>query len=880
MGFRIGIGNIDLRNIRSAFSWSAWGSHLYISNSGSDANHGHNEANAITPEKLVGLTLKDGQKIHFKAGETFNNFNLNIPADNVIIDSYGTGGAPILSGSSVITASDWTSEGGGVYSIIKADVKWLYLDDIIVENAKTNYIQAASWPAANKIRVSAANKAYLNGFTNLVGLELRIFDNGYFRITFPYTIINYDPVNGDITVDRNINAATGTNHFFIYNYSEFLANEKWYWDGIILKLQTALTFADHIVSIGFNNVGLNVTGDNCTIQNIELKHYQTKAINCYNKTINVTNCKIHDCRGNAIYISGNNAIPIINDNIIYNIGNNGVFCGAVASGEIKRNTIYNMGMGVDTGWPVTESFASVPGYPYLSNFGTTDDHVMYTGRGIGLYSDYTQNYFLNDSLDIEYNILYNIAGDGMVIGGDNHIIKYNIIYNYAGLFDDIAGIHTGTGSAAIVRDSSCNNLIIKQNFVYDPAKLAAWSAITTNTTIIGIYTDYKTTNCDIDGNIIYGGTIGRSGIYIYEYCSNIRIFNNIIKDYNTSCISGSSSATISNIKIYDNIFYSSLQTQIAIYSNYYGGGGYLDRNKYIDPSYSNILKLLITSYTLAAWTAATGQDTNSDYIQYNGAILYKNETTEPVLTSITTGYKDIDGNDITSVLLQPFTAIIVFKKTTLLTGLLDFWKLDEAAGDAVGINANVLTNFNIVVYGAGKINNCADFGLTNPNKSLNLNSVFGMTYVSSRSMSVWVNVNNIPGPGDFTFAVTDITFATNPGNYTSITYRRSGGALRLYCYTGYYNVTLTPGTWYHIVITWDHGSNISKLYLNGILRITSTSFTADYSAFTNQLSVGNARTTIYASIKADEFGLWNKILTIDEVLDLYNNGSGISHPFF
>lgn len=408
-----GFGNIEVMFRKAGADPLAY----YVSTSADGNGNGHSSGNPITPAQLAAATIVEGQKIYLAKGEVYDNFSLDISVNNVTIDSYGTGENPILSGSSVIATGDWTDLGGGVYSISKAGVKWLYLDDTVVENAKTNYIQCASHPALNVIRVSAANKTYLNGFTNLVGLQLRLFDNGNYRMTFPYTITGYDSVAGDITVDRDILGATGTNYFFIYNYSEFLANEKWSWDGTTLKLKTALTIADHAIYYGRIDNGINVTGSNCIIQNVTLKHYQKTAIKCYDKSISVLNCTIHDMRGNAVYVYGNNASPTITNNTIYNIGNSGIYCGAVASGSIQSNTIYNIGTNIEIGWPVTDGFASVPGYDYLSRFGTTDDNIMYTGVGIALISCYTEPYFLCDSVTIQYNIIHDNGGDGMVIGG-------------------------------------------------------------------------------------------------------------------------------------------------------------------------------------------------------------------------------------------------------------------------------------------------------------------------------------------------------------------------------------------------------------------------------------------------------------------------------
>ena len=68
----------------------------------------------ITTAELSSLTIPKGGTLFFNKGETFDNFTLNISVDDVTIDSYGSGAAPVLSGSSVVATGDWTSEGSGV----------------------------------------------------------------------------------------------------------------------------------------------------------------------------------------------------------------------------------------------------------------------------------------------------------------------------------------------------------------------------------------------------------------------------------------------------------------------------------------------------------------------------------------------------------------------------------------------------------------------------------------------------------------------------------------------------------------------------------------------------------------------------------------------
>ncbi len=216
--------------------------------------------------------------------------------------------------------------------------------------------------------------------------------------------------------------------------------------------------------------------------------------------------------------------------------------------------------------------------------------------------------------------------------------------------------------------------------------------------------------------------------------------------------------------------------------------------------------------------------------------------------------------------------------STALTSFLAGWKLNESSGNAIDVKGVYnLTNNNSVAYVAGIKDNAASLGASNTNKSLSIDNNFGLTYASARSIAGWFNIIDIPaGTGNFTFGLVDLMFATNPGNHTAITYRRVSNVLKLSLYTGDYSIALTPGTWYHIAVTWNHTGNVSKMYLNGVLIITSTSFSSDYSAQTTRFVIGNIVGASWASVIADDVYLWNRVLTLSEVNESYRS----SYPFY
>ena len=81
---------------------------------------------------------------------------------------------------------------------------------------------------------------------------------------------------------------------------------------------------------------------------------------------------------------------------------------------------------------------------------------------------------------------------------------------------------------------------------------------------------------------------------------------------------------------------------------------------------------------------------------------------------------------------------------------------------------------------------------------------------------------------------------------------------------------LSTGTWYHAVGTYD-GSNI-RLYLNGV-QATSTTQTGSLASASGALNIGRdpSNTLKLWNGLIDEVKVYNRAISANEVLDLYND---------
>lgn len=226
--------------------------------------------------------------------------------------------------------------------------------------------------------------------------------------------------------------------------------------------------------------------------------------------------------------------------------------------------------------------------------------------------------------------------------------------------------------------------------------------------------------------------------------------------------------------------------------------------------------------------------------------------------------------------------------STLTSNIVSYWKLDEASGNAAdSVGSNTLTN-NSVTYGTGKINNGADFEGSSANQSLSITdaSQSGLDITSDISFSFWWKPESVGAAEQYMVS----KFPAAAGNYSyrlgydgsgniNLTISNDGTSVEnLYVSLG----TINAGTWYHLVTTWKASTKTATHYKNGSSLGTAVGAMGSIHNGNTAFMLGN-----YSGSSAnqgvdgflDEVGIWNKVLTSDEVTELYNGGSGFSYPF-
>lgn len=225
------------------------------------------------------------------------------------------------------------------------------------------------------------------------------------------------------------------------------------------------------------------------------------------------------------------------------------------------------------------------------------------------------------------------------------------------------------------------------------------------------------------------------------------------------------------------------------------------------------------------------------------------------------------------------------------TNLESYYKLDEASGtisDSHGSNDG--TN-NGAAYGAtGKINDCLDFE-AGDGDYVTMGNVFDFERTDAFSVSLWYKPESFVNDSTYLYSKFDAD-SPFPGYCLRRTTTTTLSAQFVNSFVvsnrivkDFTSVTLTNGTWYHIVLTYDGSSGASgvKLYIDGSEHTTATTVTDTLSSSistTTPFNLGGRENSNSAfDGLLDEVAIFSEELSSTDVSDLYNSGDGLAYPF-
>lgn len=229
----------------------------------------------------------------------------------------------------------------------------------------------------------------------------------------------------------------------------------------------------------------------------------------------------------------------------------------------------------------------------------------------------------------------------------------------------------------------------------------------------------------------------------------------------------------------------------------------------------------------------------------------------------------------------------------LTDNIVAYWSFDESSGNAYSrYDGNTLTNVNSTSFAAGKKNNAASLAKASSNYfQLNYANQTGFGFTSDFTLSFWIKLTSQP-TGAYPYYHLMNRWDENQQRSFSLTYSALSDP---YIYmaiskTGvdssdsdvinFDTKELTNDTWFHIVIGWDASAYTGYCYVNGSLFDTATGtqhHTSMYDSTANFLIGGHTdpENPLHGCVDGmfDETGVWSRLLTSDEVTELYNDGN-------
>lgn len=260
-----------------------------------------------------------------------------------------------------------------------------------------------------------------------------------------------------------------------------------------------------------------------------------------------------------------------------------------------------------------------------------------------------------------------------------------------------------------------------------------------------------------------------------------------------------------------------------------------------------------------------------------------------------------NGNDLTASGSPVFSTEVPFDgsetsiddSTTLKTNLVSYWTLDENSGTrADSHGSNDLTDNNTVLSGTGILSNGADFEAGNSESlSITDGSQTGLDITGDLTASAWINLESSPANNTTYTILQKGTFTTDTGSTKSygFIYQDIGGTeyLKLQINdigTGTstnatHTVTLTPGTFYHVAVSYDASAGTCTFYIDGIAVGTGSSLDTSIHDGGGEFAIGADKQAngFYFDGIIDEVGIWSRILTAGEISNLYNEGNALPY---
>lgn len=619
-----------------------------------DATNGSDSNNGISPEtawqtinKVNTSTFSAGDKIGLIANGKWEEV-LTIPSSGesnnpITFGAYGTGAKPVIYGSKVI--SGWTHHSGNIYYATLEDdnIYQVFQNNVPLQSAR--YPNSGYHTITGLTSQTVFSSTGLDAGKNYAGCTIILRDSPWSLQT--KTINSSSGQTLTINSSTAYSLSTGKG-FFLYGHLDFLTGAgQWYLDKSANRLYVRTTngTSPSNFTIRYSKDTNNIVAsskNHVKIENLDLRHANDEGVllsGC--SYITIDNCNVEYSTARCINFAGSSSYHIISNNSIkgaaeygiYTRGSNHLINDNVVEDILKDIGIYG------TGWGLYGSAIAVE---VGSNNTVRYNHV----RNVGYHGI---SYFDAPYTTIEYNYVLNAGITKDDCGGiycyesstagedsDNSVIRYNIVKNVTGIKDGT--VYNFVQGAGIYLDERISKQTIEHNIVIGAG-------------FAGIYLHLNNQECVVDNNTYfkcgYGFVLAKGNNGANNSIQNNTFYNPL----NTSG-RGDSNPVLAGMKVSD------AASATINYNNYY------DRYRatpfrQTEGAYSYM--------NFTNWKSTMSVDANSTMVSSAlnegevEVLLYNTESTEQVQDLSGHTWKDLEGNVVTELVLQPFASKILIR---------------------------------------------------------------------------------------------------------------------------------------------------------------------------------------------------------------------------
>jgi hypothetical protein len=219
--------------------------------------------------------------------------------------------------------------------------------------------------------------------------------------------------------------------------------------------------------------------------------------------------------------------------------------------------------------------------------------------------------------------------------------------------------------------------------------------------------------------------------------------------------------------------------------------------------------------------------------------------------------------------------------STLKDGLVSWWSLNESSGtrsDSHG--SNDLVDSDTTGSATGKVGSAARIDSSAADKlTVESSSLQGG---ASFTVAGWIYLDSLNvSAGAWFGATSSVPFSSRSDWMWA--FRSSSGLFQFYTSDGGWKSlnaisfgTVSSGTWYHVTTWYDSDASTMSIKVNNGATDSRTSVTATHQSLATTLRVGGYHTNAFDG-RVDELGFWSRVLTANEITELYNSGTGIGY---